>query len=280
MSELPDLLNLTDLGDGRFQVFQPSESAEGRDVVFSGQLIAQMLMAADATVGGEKDVRSLHVLFSRPGTYTKPIELQVETLQNGRTFGSHTITATQDGKTLSRSMVLTNAIEPDMIRNEPTGPSGVPTPDELGGPERWQTFPGGEVVVVPGEPTIDGAPSVMFWHRFPDTLKPQVANQAVLSWATCGDIIGLALRPHRDEIDFSGAHRTFSTGVIGQTLHFVDRFDVSQWNLFVVSAVKAGVGRVYGRGQVYNPDGILVAAFEQDAMTMYAREQLDFSRSM
>jgi acyl-CoA thioesterase-2 len=280
MSDLPELLNLTDLGGGRFEVFQPSESAEGRDVVFSGQLIAQMLMAADAAGGDQKEVRSLHVHFSRAGTYTKPIELQVETLQNGRTFGSHTITATQDGKVLSRSMVLMNTIEPDMIRHDPSAPADVPTPDQIGDADKWQAFPGAEVVVVPGEPTIDGAPAQMFWHRFPDALASQVANQAVLSWATCGDIIGLGLRPHRDSIDFSGAHRTFSTGVIGQTLHFVDRFDVSQWNLVVIEAPKAGAGRIYGQGRVYNGDGALVAAFEQDAMTMIAREQLDFSRSM
>ena len=77
MSDLPDVLRLTEMGEGRFEVTQPAESAEGRDVVFSGQYIAQMLMAAEASEERQKSPRSVHTLFSRVGSYTKPIELQV-----------------------------------------------------------------------------------------------------------------------------------------------------------------------------------------------------------
>ena len=49
MSDLPDVLRLTEMGEGRYDVTQPAESAEGRDVVFSGQYLAQMLMAAEAS---------------------------------------------------------------------------------------------------------------------------------------------------------------------------------------------------------------------------------------
>jgi acyl-CoA thioesterase II len=35
---LPELLRLTEVGPHTYRVFQPSDSAEGRDVVFSGQL--------------------------------------------------------------------------------------------------------------------------------------------------------------------------------------------------------------------------------------------------
>src|SRR5262245_4791459 len=105
---LPDVLHLDKVAEGKFRVRQPSEQAEGRDVVFGGQLLAQMLMAAEEVNGGTKDIKSIHAIFARAGTYTQPIELTVETMQSGRTWSSHTITATQNAKLLSRSLVLSS----------------------------------------------------------------------------------------------------------------------------------------------------------------------------
>jgi acyl-CoA thioesterase II len=223
--DLPDLLTLTDAGDHRYRVFQPSESAEGRDVVFSGQLLGQMIMASDRAAGGTKDVRSIHTVFARAGTYTKPIELDVDSMHAGRTWASDTVTATQDGRLLSRAIVLLNTVDPDLMRHDPTMPSGVPRPDELA-PTAGQAFPGVELRRVPGEPSDGQVPVAMAWHRFERGLKGQAANQAVLVWATCGDIIGLAMRPHREEVHIEDAHRTLSTGVIGHTVHFTDGLDV------------------------------------------------------
>ncbi len=279
MSTLPDLLGLTDVGENRYEVFQPSESAEGRDVVFSGQLLGQILMAAETAAGGTKDVRSIHAIFARAGTYTKPIVLEVDSMHAGRTWGSDTITATQDGRLLTRAMVLLNTIDPDLMRHEPTMPEGVPGPDGLEA-DSSQVFPGAEFRPVPGPHTLNGVPAEMGWHRFPNALDSQAANQAVLAWATCGNVIPLAMYPHRESIRIEDAHVTLSTGVIGHTLHFVERFDVSQWLLVVTVADKAGSGRVFGGGQVFTEDGTLVATFEQDSMAKQAEQRLDPSRSM
>src|ERR1700738_2109546 len=130
-SDLPDLLTLTDVGEHRYQAFQPAESAEGRDVVFSGQLLGQMIMASDRAAGGTKDVRSIHTVFARAGTYTKPIELDVDQMHAGRTWASDTVTATQDGRLLSRAIVLLNTVDPDLMRHDPEPPRGVPVPEDV-----------------------------------------------------------------------------------------------------------------------------------------------------
>lgn len=279
MSDLPELLRLTDLGQGRYRVFQPSTSAEGRDVVFSGQLLGQMMMAAEQAAQGTKDVRSCHAVFARAGTYTKPIDLELESMQAGRTWASDTVTAVQDGRLLSRAIILLNTVDQDLMRHDPLMPEGVPGPDDLSA-EPGQVFPGAELRPVPGSHTLSGVPVEMAWHRFERSLESQAANQAVLAWATCGNIIGLAMRPHRETIHIEEAHRTLSTGVIGHTLHFLDRFDVSAWLLIITAATKAGSGRVFGGGQVFTRDGSLVATFEQDSMAKTAEQQLDPSRSM
>jgi acyl-CoA thioesterase II len=279
VTDLPDLLVLTDLGERRYQVFQPAESAEGRDVVFSGQLLAQMIMASDRAAAGGKVVRSVHAVFARAGTYTQPIELAIDSIQAGRTWASDTISATQNGRLLSRSIVLLNSIDPDLMRHDPEPPAGVPAPDGLRS-SPGQAFPGAEIRAVPGEPTRGGAPAQLAWHRFDRPLESQAANQAVLVWATCGEIIGLAMRPHREEVRIEDAHLTLSTGVIAHTIHFTDTFDVSQWMLIVTEGIKAASGRVFGGGSVFTEDGRLVAVFHQDSMAKSVDGQLDPRRSM
>jgi acyl-CoA thioesterase-2 len=278
MSDLPDLLQLTEIGERRYQVTQPSEPPEGRDVVFSGQLLAQMIMASDHGAGGAKDVRSVHAVFARAGTYSLPIELEVESLLAGRTWASDTVTATQAGKALSRASVLLNVVDDDLMRHEPQMPA-VPAPGEVGAAP-GQAFPGAELRPVPGDQELGGVPVEMAWHRFERPLASQTANQAALAWATCGNIIGLAMRPHRDRVSIEDAHTSISTGVIAQTIHFVDRFDVSEWLLVSHEATKAAVGRVYGDGRVFAQDGTLVATFHQDSMARAGAAPLDPKRSM
>jgi len=164
------------------------------------------------------------------------------------------------------------------MRHEPAMPK-VPSPADLpAGPA--QAFPGAEVRPVADVADADGVPVEAAWHRFERPLDSQAAHQAVLSWATCGNIIGLGMRPHRDHVNIHDAHRTLSTGVIAHTMHFLDRFDVSQWLLIHQEATKAATGRVYGGGRVFTEDGVLVATFHQDSMAKAAAAQLDPSRSM
>ena len=278
LSGVPDLLFLADVGERRYRAAQPAESAEGRDVVFSGQLLAQMIMASDRFAGGSKDVRSIHAVFARAGTYTKPIELEVDPMHTGRTWASDTVTATQDGRLLSRGIVLLNTIDPDLMRHEPDPPEAVPRPDDLEG-AKGNVFPGVDLRPVPEERTVGGVPVEMAWHRF-EPVPTQAANQAILAWSTCGYIIGLAMRPHRGKVSIGDAHRTLSTGVIAHTVHFMDSVDVSQWLLIVNEATKAGAGRVYGGGRVFTEAGTLVAVFHQDSMAKAAEGELDPRRAL
>ncbi|MCY4193311.1 MAG: thioesterase family protein [bacterium] len=275
---VPDLLRLAEVGEQRYQVFQPPESAEGRDVVFSGQLMAQMMMASDAEADGAKDIRSVHAVFARAGTYTRPIEVDVDSMQVGRTWASDAVTAAQGGKLLSRALILMSTLDDDLMRHEPAMPD-VASPDGLH-PGSAFVFPGAEWRPVPGEPEIDGVPVERAWHRYEPGSDSQAANQGIAGWATCGSIIGLAMRPHPEAARIEQAHRTLSTGVIAHTLHFLDRLDVSQWLLIQMQATKAANGRVYGRGEVFTAAGQLVAAFQQDSMAKAAPAPLDPSRSM
>jgi acyl-CoA thioesterase len=274
---LPDVLQLEEVGAGRYRVHQPDTSPEGRDVVFGGQLLAQMLMAADRANEGAKDVKSIHAIFARAGTYTQPIELLVDQMQSGRTWASHAITAMQGDRLLCRSLVLSSIDDPDLMRH---GPALPPSKAPGSGPAPYFAFDGTETSDA-GEPDrSDGIPRSQFWHRYAGHLDSVAANQAILSWATNGALIGLAMEPHRDSVDISQAHVSISTGVIGHTLNFHERFDIGSWLLIHQEALYAGRGRIHGRGSVFTEDGQLVATFSQDSMARKVEVSLDPKHSM
>jgi acyl-CoA thioesterase II len=278
MTDLPDVLQLDHLAPARFQVHMPAESAEGRDVVFSGQLLAQMLMAADSLHGPGKQARSIHATFARAATYTKPIELDVETILDGRSWASDTITAHQEGKVMARAEVLSNIVERDLLRHELDSPM-IPGPDQAQ-PASSLGFPGTEWRDIKDDNLeIDGAAAMISWFRYPQVLNSVAANQAVLAWSTCGALIGLALRGN-NAINISQAHVTISTGVMAHTVHFVEDFDANEWMSISQHTIHAGRGRVHGRGLVRTQDGQLVATFHQDAMARHFEGSLDPRRSM
>lgn len=282
MTQLPAVLEVEDLGDGRYGVPHPTDDPEGRDVVFSGQILAQMIMASDRAVGSAKDVKSVHAIFARAGTYSAgPMELRLESMHSGRAWGSDTITAWQGDRLLSRGLVLLNTIEPDLIRHGPSLPD-VPRPDELAPDPGSMVYPGVETRTVdaPSATAADGTPAMYFWMRNGESYDSPAANQAILAWCQPGLIIGLAMRPHGDVVKISDSHRTVSTGVIAHTTHFHERFDVGQWLLVAQEGTYAGNGRVFGSGAVFTEDGLLVSTFAQDSMVRAVEGTLDPSRAM
>jgi acyl-CoA thioesterase len=84
---VPRMLQLESVGDDRFVL--PNAANEVRDVVFGGQLLAQMIVAASETAPG-KHVKSIHAVFARPARTTSELELQ----STGSTTGGPSAPAT------------------------------------------------------------------------------------------------------------------------------------------------------------------------------------------
>jgi acyl-CoA thioesterase II len=282
MKELPGVLQVKGLESGRWTGPHPENDPEGRDIVFSGQILGQMIMSCSAAVGGEKEVKSLHAVFARAGKYSAGnVELVLESMHAGRAWASQTVTAFQSDVLLSRGLALLNAIEPDLMRHSPAMPD-VPAPD-LCTPEQFGVvFPDAEVRLVddPGAVTADGSPVISFWCRMPESFDSVAANQAIIAWSTPGFCISAAIRPHSDTVSFGEAHRSISTGVISHTVHFHEHADVGDWLLFVHEGAYAGHGRVFGKGAVFSGDGVLVATFSQDSMVRSSERVLDWKKDM
>ncbi len=277
MADVPTVLQIKEVRPGRFAANHPEKDPEGRDVVFSGQILAQMIMASDAALGSEKEVTSVHAIFARAGRYSAgPLELEVDTIHSGRTWASTTVTVLQGDRLLSRGLVLSNAPAPDLVRHAPPMPD-VPDPDDCEPANAGVVFPDADarLVDLPDAVAADGSPVSYVWFRAAASPGSAAANQAIVAWSQPGLIIGAALRPHSDVVSVRDAHQTISTGVISHTAHFHEDVDVGDWLLAAHEGSYAGKGRIFGTGAVFTRDGALVSTFGQDSMARRVEGSLD-----
>jgi len=275
VSELPEILRLDEVGEHRYEGAPEHQGGEHdivRNVVFGGQILAQMIMAAYLDRNQDrhdpKELKSIHAIFARAGDYTKPITYSVEQMHDGRSIGSDTVTFEQSGSIMARGLLLWSRDEPDLIRHTTNvSMPEVPGPDVPGYRVDSRVFPGAEARIVGGintwsddEPLREALQNV--WIRSPED-HFMVANQAIVAWATDGFLIGTAMLPHEGYHE-GQAHRTISTGVVAHTLNFHDRFRADEWLLLANESIWAGRGRTHGRCTVWTEDGRLVATYTQD----------------
>src|SRR3954447_4748368 len=99
--------------------------------VFGGQILAQTIVVATAAAGDGKQVKSLTQLFPREGNSEFPMNYTVTKHQEGRTFGSTGVVATQvDGtgteKTVSVATLSTHTPEDGLVRQDAAPDVGKP----------------------------------------------------------------------------------------------------------------------------------------------------------
>ncbi len=257
-----DALRLESIGDGRF-VGQHLD--QGHGVVFGGQLLAQTLVAAVDGVEG-KSVKTLHTVFARGASYDAPAEIAVETVHDGRSFGSRTVTISQGDRVCTTSTVLLTADEPDLIRHADPMPDVQPPAEATPNPHgegAWEIRTVDDVDI--NDPELVGPPDLDVWTRFAGAPDDPVTSQALLAFASDGFLIGTAMRPH-EGIGQAQAHKSLATGVVGHTITFHDPFQAGDWMLLAHHSPHAGGGRCYGQAQVFTEQGQLVASYVQDAM--------------
>lgn len=266
--DTPAALHLETVGDRRYRVENHGD-ASVRNVVFGGQLLAQMISAA-AVQDRDQHVRTINAVFARAARVDAETEIDVECFHAGRTFASYLITARQGERLCARSLVLTTVDEPDMIEHRPPMPS-VPMPDVAGTRrEGMLVFPGAEYVIVDDTDVNDASlpprPARLdVWYRSTRTPDDRAVHQAALAWATDGFLIGTAMLPH-EGVGQEQAHVSLSTGVVDHTLTFHRPFSLRDWVLMTHESTFAGGGRAHGRCQVFDAAGELIASYVQDAM--------------
>ena len=235
LAELLDLLTLDRVDDDNFVGHSPGEHAFTR--VFGGQLFAQMLMAANATVGDDRDVHSMHAYFLRPGDQRTPIEFEVGRGLDGRAFSNRTVIARQAGKQICNfaASFATPGEGPEFQEWQPTVPAPdvlPPAPDFDDQYAEVMSYVAGtnaiefrfEEGIAERDPSSPGRWQV--WFRVKDELPDdQAIHSAMVAYASDIFLLETTLRPHSvgwlDDIDFA---------TIDYSMWFHRPFRLAGWN--------------------------------------------------
>jgi acyl-CoA thioesterase II len=237
--------------------------------VFGGQILAQTIRAASAAAGEGKQVKSLAQLFPREGNSAIPMIYAVTKHQEGRTFGSTGVVATQReesgrDKVVSVATLSMHTPEDGFVRAD--RPPAAASPDDAEetdlGMIPWET----RVVDGVDLSARDVGPAVYrLWMRSPALPDDPSVHQALLAYATDLTVIGTALRPVEGLSQADSTVR-FHSAVTSHTVWFHQPLRVDEWLLVDQSSPVLAGSRAYGRGDVWTQDGRLVASFAQESM--------------
>ncbi len=259
---IDDLVGCLDLREVEPGVVEGQNLDIGYHRVFGGQILAQVLTAA-AEASPAKSVKSLHILFPREGDTAQPMRYRVTALQDGRTFGTTQVVATQADKVIAVAAVSLHIDEDGLQRSDDppeVGPHTDATPVDL-------PLVPWEVRVVDAVDLADrasGPARLEWWMRTPPVTDRRHLHQALLAHATDLTLIGTALRPF-DGVSQADSTVTLHTAVTSHTVWFHQPFRVDDWLLVAQHSPVTAHGRAFGRGDVF-AGGSCVASFAQEAM--------------
>ncbi|MHA6334244.1 acyl-CoA thioesterase [Qipengyuania sp. CAU 1752] len=267
---------------------QPQKGGTGR--VFGGQVIAQALQAAQASVADGKQAHSLHAYFLRGGKEGPPIEYRIERDFDGRSFANRRVVASQENEDGSSTPILNltasfQAPEDGMEHDDAPMPD-VPAPedlrtdmevrreiadklgDRLGDPQRAMMLRPRPIDMrtcdrlhwMNREPS---EPSAHSWFRtvapLPDDLQ---LHRAIISYASDYTLLGTSALPH----GLSWMRGELVGASLDHAIWFHRPARADEWLLYATQAPWSGSGRGMNLGRIFNREGQLVASVAQEGM--------------
>lgn len=278
MPTFADMLTLKATGDGRW-IGEPGPGVGKR--LFGGHALAQALMAACEAERGNRLPHSIHAHFLQPGFATEPVQYEVTTLGEGRSFARRRIDAVQADRSVL-TMTVSLQVEEDGLSHADALPEVDDIVDARRRLENWQQAQdnldrmpiiGGlglrpvEVIPVEVESLFGGAPQPprsSMWMRARDVADncdtSPAMSRAMLAYAS--DILFLrnALLPHGVRPGEEG----IQIASLDHAIWFHETPDFTRWHLYATQSPWAGRGRGLSRGHFFAKDGTLVATVAQE----------------
>lgn len=231
--------------------------------IYGGQVIAQALWAAAATVEPDHVVHSLHGYFILGGKIEEPVRFEVDRLRNGRSFSTRRVVARQsDGAILNMSSSF-HRREPDADVQTVPFPQDVPEPESL--PEGgW-----GWLMERRQVPIAHGAGDAMTWVRVPNLGADEALRHAcalALASDTSAVSASRAAHPAGAVIDASHHSERFMGASLDHAVWFHRPMAADEWMLIDFSSRGLRNARGLAVGHVFDRSGTHVATIAQEAL--------------
>ncbi|CAN5685797.1 thioesterase family protein [soil metagenome] len=282
LKDILDLFRIEDAGGGTFLGPQPADAAE-RVRVYGGQVVGQAMMAAAHTVP-TRPMHSLHVSFLRPGNPNTPLQYDVTSLREGRTFSTRRVSTSQGGVLVMEAVIsfmasLNESIDGDDYQQpmpDVAAPESLtPFVDQLApyAGEDYTTQVRHRVFEMryidkPPRLSVDGerpAEAICrLWMRADEEVPAEVHDDPLLAncllayvsdW-TILDPVQIGIGKTWQSLDAMAS--------LDHAMWFHRPVDFSDWLLYEQRSPSAVGGRGLGYGAIYNRTGELVCTVTQE----------------
>jgi acyl-CoA thioesterase-2 len=251
-SDLPTLLTLERLDR---DLFRARNADLGRPTLYGGQVAAQSLLAAAATVDESRLPNSFHGYFLRVGRSDRPVILRVDRDRDGRSFSARHVVAIQEGEVIF-SMIASFHHERDGATFDGAPRRAAPEP-EAAPPGLWSPLL--DVREVTPNDLEAGVLSDCMWVRSPLPLGDDPLMQRV--GLTYLSDLGTGLGQQGALIGRGGPS-------IDHSMWFHEPVRADEWVLLDLNPVKARAARGAYHGSLRSRDGVLGATIYQEHLLL------------
>lgn len=271
------LLTVTALSD---DLFDAPMKPDGVGRIYGGQVIAQALMAATQTVGGDRVPHSLHAYFMRAGAEQEPVQFKVERDYDGGSFTNRRVIAIQRGLPILNLACSFHRPEPG-LQHQADMPD-VPAPetlrseaelyrdmvDQIPAQFRAHFLRPRPIEYRPVQPRAfinpeKRAPAQSIWFRTSAPIGDDpIMHRAILAYASDSYLLSTATLPHGK----SWMKGELMTASLDHALWIHDEVNVDDWLLYTNQSPWSGGGRGMNLGAIYRRDGRLVATAAQEGL--------------
>jgi len=278
LDDLIALLTLEKVSENHF-VGQNYASPWGR--VFGGQVLGQSLHAAYQTVPKDRVAHSMHGYFILGGHIDIPIEYQVDTIRDGKSFTTRRVVAYQNGNAIfnmaasfqkqeegvEHQITMPNVLTPDLLLTDIQQAKALEKID----PERYARLVAAHPKMVEFRPveqatylqTQNKPPKSHVWMRIEGPAPKDIAlSQQLLAFVSDYSLLLTATLPHRKELIKA---KTFYAS-LDHALWFHRHFSVEDWLLYEMESPSASNARGFSRGNIFDKEGRLVASVTQEGL--------------
>ena len=221
--------------------------------LYGGQVAAQALRAAGATVDAGRLPHSLHGYFLRPGDASQPTVLHVHRDRDGRSYSARRVVAVQDGDVIFSMAASFHRFEEGPDAQEVAMPD-VAAPYECG---QWEiprlfSFEGR----TPQQPYQDMRFPTRFWARCTVPLEDPLLQACALTYLSD---IGSGLMAFETE-------QQRSLASLDHAVWFHRPVRADEWVLNEMVPHTVSAGRGWYTGSLFAADGTLVASLAQESL--------------
>ena len=276
---LAELLQLLQLERLDADVFRGQSRDAGDRHLFGGQVVAQALMAASATVT-DRAAHSLHAYFLRAGDPDATITYEVDRSRDGTSFSSRRVVALQHGKQILHMSASFQADE-DAFDRQSAMPA-VPEPESLPtmtevveelkrtAPDRPRPFHGRRLAFEFRPAWLPDTaaetlkePHMKLWFRAVERIPDdEVLHRCVLAYASDYYMLGVAGMEARMAL----SRRELQMASIDHAMWFHRPARPDEWLLYVLDSPTSSGSRGLARGSIFSRDGRLVASTVQEGL--------------